>query len=357
MPVIQNEQRIVSNAHRSETQSCPSQRALQIIDELTVAVKSAIAEIRDINENAKLLTLNARIEAARAGDAGAAFGVVAQEMQGLSAKTASVADGMESSTSSIKDLVNIIGDNARGSRLADVALTNIDLVDRNLYERTCDVRWWATDSAMVNALTTKCESDGQYASARMGVILNAYTVYVDLVLCDSSGVILANGRGDRFATVGKCEKNSEWFNLAMGLKTGDEFVCQGPLKCSLVHGHSSLVYATAVRIDGKSNGRPLGVLAVIFNWSSLAQAILEGGNWDQCTQRMFVDETGRVLAASSNVPSDYSFPVRKYAELWGKSRGYHIEKVDGKSVCIAQAKSPGFETYATGWRSVIIQGT
>ncbi len=57
------------------------------------------------------------------GEAGAAFGVVAQEMQGLSTKTASVADGMESSTSSIKDLVSIIGDNARGTRLADVALT------------------------------------------------------------------------------------------------------------------------------------------------------------------------------------------------------------------------------------------
>ncbi len=51
------------------TEECPSQRALKIIDELTVAVRSAIAEIRDINENAKLLTLNARIEAARAGEA------------------------------------------------------------------------------------------------------------------------------------------------------------------------------------------------------------------------------------------------------------------------------------------------
>ena len=339
-----------------EAQSCPSQRALEIIDELTVTVRSAISEIRDINENAKLLTLNARIEAARAGDAGAAFGVVAHEMQGLSAKTASVADDMESSTASIKDLVNIIGDNARGTRLSDIALTNIDLVDRNLYERTCDVRWWATDSALVNALTTRNASDVQHASARMGVILNAYTVYIDLVLCDSSGFIIANGKPDRFSTSGRSEKDSDWFRQAIALSTGDEFVCQGPFRCSLVNGHPSLIYTTAVRKEGKANERPIGVLAVIFNWLSLSQAILDGGTWDNCSRRMFVNESGQVLAASTNVPSDYIFPVRKYPDLWGKSKGYFIEKVDGKSICIAQAKSPGFETYATGWRSVIIQG-
>ena len=28
----------------------------------------------------------------------------------------------------------------------NLALNAIELIDRNLYERTCDVRWWATDS-------------------------------------------------------------------------------------------------------------------------------------------------------------------------------------------------------------------
>jgi hypothetical protein len=341
---------------QGSTEQCPSQRALQIIDELTLAVRSAIAEIRDINENAKLLTLNARIEAARAGEAGAAFGVVAQEMQGLSAKTASVANGMENSTASIKDLVSIIGDNARGTRLADVALTNIDLVDRNLYERTCDVRWWATDSALVHALTTRDESDAKHASARMRVILNAYTVYYDLVLCDSTGNVIANGRPDRFSVIGRSERESDWFRQAIALRTGDEFVCQGPFRCPLVNAQSSLIYATAVRANGETTERAIGVLAVVFNWSSLSQAILDGGTWDNSCRRMFVNDAGHVLAASNNVPSDYTFPARKYADLWAKSKGYFIEKVDGKNVCIAQAKSPGFETYATGWRSVIIQG-
>lgn len=36
--------------------------------------------------------------------------------------------------------------------MTDLALNVVDLIDRNLYERSCDVRWWATDSAVVQAL-------------------------------------------------------------------------------------------------------------------------------------------------------------------------------------------------------------
>jgi hypothetical protein len=41
----------------------------------------------------------------------------------------------------------------RGSRLPDLSLNAIDIIDRNLYERSCDVRWWATDSAIVDELS------------------------------------------------------------------------------------------------------------------------------------------------------------------------------------------------------------
>src|SRR6266571_2758733 len=43
-----------------------------------------------------------------------------------------------------------ITERSRGERMVDLALNAIELIDRNLYERTCDVRWWATDSAVVD---------------------------------------------------------------------------------------------------------------------------------------------------------------------------------------------------------------
>ena len=45
-------------------------------------------------------------------------------------------------------------DRSRGERMVDLSLNAIELIDRNLYERTCDVRWWATDSAIVDCAAT-----------------------------------------------------------------------------------------------------------------------------------------------------------------------------------------------------------
>ncbi|XZE22550.1 methyl-accepting chemotaxis protein [Pirellulaceae bacterium SH449] len=334
----------------------PTSSVLSIIDDLSKALNFAICEIREINENAKLLSLNARIEAARAGSSGAAFGVVAHEMQSLSEKTAGVADEMANqTTSTISNLLDFIGGNVRGTRLADLALSNIDLVDRNLYERTCDVRWWATDAAIVQALISQSEEDFRFASERMGLILNAYTVYHDLVLCDLNGTVVANGRPQTYRLKGRKEAKSYWLTSALKLASGDHFVCQPPHDSELVPGEKVAIYATAVRERGLSNGRPIGVLAVVFNWQSLANAILNSSVFDQETWRMFVDGSGNVLAASPNVPPNFRFPVQRYEQVFKMPRGYVVDQFEGKDVCIAHALSPGFETYSTGWHSVLIQ--
>jgi hypothetical protein len=334
----------------------PTSSVLTIVDDLSKALNTAIGEIRDINENAKLLSLNARIEAARAGAAGAAFGVVAQEMQSLSEKTAGVADDMANQTTgTISQLLDFIGGKVRGTRLADLALTNIDLVDRNLYERTCDVRWWATDAALVGALTSRSQEHDDYATERMGVILSAYTVYHDLVLCDMSGNVIANGRPNRYALKGRNQANSPWFADALKLTSGEGFCCQPPHDSDIVPGEMVAIYSTAVRERGQLNGRPIGVLGVVFNWQSLANAILNSSVFDEATWRLFVDGSGNVLAASNNVPKNFRFPVQRYEAVFKMPSGFVVDKFEGKDVCIAHALSPGFETYSTGWHSVLIQ--
>jgi hypothetical protein len=340
----------------NKKENCPTQKVLGIVEELSLAMQAAIDEIREINENAKLLSLNARIESARAGTSGAAFGVVAQEMQALSGKTAAVADDMAQKTSaSIEDLIKIIGGNVRGTRLADLAMNNIDLVDRNLYERTCDVRWWATDSALVDALTKLTPEALQYASDRMGVILSAYTVYHDLVLCDLEGQIVANGRPYEHRLVGRNEARSPWFARSLTLQSGEQFVVQPPHDSSLIEGKSVAIYATAVRAGAEMKGPPIGVLGVVFNWEALSGAILNSNMFESNTKRLFLDAAGNILASSDNVAKGYRFPLQKYEKLYQMPRGYVLDQLDGESVCVAHAISPGFETYSTGWHSILIQ--
>ena len=334
-------------------------RVLGIIQALSTTMKSAVSEISTINSNTKLLALNARIEAARAGERGAAFGVVAQEMQTLSNKTASVADSLATSTvGSVNELITVIGGNVRGSRLVDIALNSIDLVDRNLYERTCDVRWWATDAALVQALSTLEPSSLDYAARRMAVILGAYTVYFDLVICDLEGNIVANGRPDLYSSVGMNVRESNWFQRALGSSSGDEYAFQSAHDSHLVSNQQSLIYSCAVREDGASRSRVLGVLGVIFNWKAFSQAILRNLPLDtveaERTTAMFVESDGTPVASCGSPIFENRFPVEKFDSLFRKN-GYSFEKIEGRPYCIAHAIAPGFETYCTGWHTVLLQ--
>jgi len=338
----------------------PTDLVVKIVEQLASTMTSAINEIREINENAKLLSLNARIEAARAGSSGAAFGVVAQEMQALSTNTASVADAMANKTrESISNLVNIIGGNVRGTRLADIALNSVDLIDRNLYERTCDVRWWATDSSLVDALQNPNEASALYASKRMGVILNAYTVYLDLVLCDLSGRIIANGRPNTYSSIGRNESKSPWFVKAMAMRSGNDFAFQSAHKSNLVADQSVLIYSSTVRRNGEANEPILGVLGVAFNWEALSSAVLVNASLNEAesqkTLRLIVDDEANVLASSRPLPYDYKVPMQKIDSLFQQTKGYVLEELEKKRVCIAHAKAPGFETYSTGWHAILIQ--
>ena len=90
----------------------------------------------------------------------------------------------------------------------DVRELDIDLIDRNLYERSCDVRWWATDAAVVAATQDPNPAALAHASQRLGQILDSYTVYFDLVLADLDGTVIANGRPRQY-------QNGGWISYLM----------------------------------------------------------------------------------------------------------------------------------------------
>ncbi|MBA4107466.1 MAG: chemotaxis protein [Pirellula sp.] len=333
---------------------------VDLLGDLSQSLNTAIEEIRDINTNTKLLSLNARIEAARAGVAGAAFGVVAQEMQDLSGKTAQAAESLANQTKRVIDeLVHVLGTKVRGTRLTDIALTNIDLIDRCLYERTCDVRWWATDQSVVDALTDPTPETRRHASQRLGVILNAYTVYYDLVLCDLSGRVVANGRPHEYKSVGMEQAGENWFREAAASRSGDEFGFQTAHKSRLVDGKLSLVYSCGVRHEGNANGKLLGVLGIVFNWEALAQTIMAYAPVAEeeraATRCVITDGDGTLLADSWGKQLQESLGLPEMSQILAERKNFATGDYRGQKCCIAHAQAPGFETYSTGWHSLVIQ--
>lgn len=324
---------------------------------------SALQEIDSINLQTRLLSFNAQVEAARAGSVGASFSVVASEMQKLSKTTESIARRLEQETkTTVKELEGIsetMANNVRGTRLSDMALVNIDLIDRNLYERTCDVRWWATDSAIVNAAADPTPEARAYASKRLGVILDAYTVYYDLVLCDLDGKVIANGRPNKFRSAGSDASGSTWFKAAIASSSGDEYGFESVKANPLVSNQLTLAYSCGVRENGDSRGKLLGALGILFNWTSLAQVIMENTPIEAAqkasTRRCIIDGEGNVLADSFNKMLQERLTLTQLDELKAQKRSWIRAQVGKQDSFIGYAHSPGYETYATGWHSVIIQ--
>ncbi|HPA37215.1 MAG TPA: methyl-accepting chemotaxis protein [Phenylobacterium sp.] len=334
------------------------ERILELSERLSKVAGAKIGEISTINREAKMLAINALITAARAGEAGKAFAIVAEEFKRIASEIDDVAIGMETQVRADLRELSAVGaailSHLRGQRLADLALNAIEIIDRNLYERTCDVRWWATDSAVVDCVAQPGPEASRHASSRLKVILDAYTVYLDLWICDARGRVVATGRPEKYAATRDLSvAAAPWFQQAMRTASGDEFVACDVAREAALAGAPVATYATAIREGGKATGRPVGVLGVHFDWRPQAQAVVDGvrltGEEAARSRIMLLDHKGRVLASS-----DRKGELEEVFHLPGDAVSMGSYAIDGATV--GYALTPGYETYrGLGWYGCILQ--
>lgn len=354
--------KIAGSSQALAAEAAPS---LSAISALTAGVsrvaQEKIGRIQQITAQTKILALNALIEAARAGEQGRGFSVVAQEVRAIGAEVENLAGELETQLSGrvgeLHRAVNAMAVHAQDERLVDLALNAIELIDRNLYERTCDVRWWATDAAVVACAAEPGAAAAAYASQRLGVILSAYTVYLDLWLCDNDGRVLATGRPDRYPGVqGRSVADEAWFREAAALRSGDAYVSANVRREERLGGAQVATYCASIREGGRADGPARGVLAIHFDWQPQARAIVAGVRVsppDRARTRvLLVDANRRVLAAS-----DDRGLLAETLIVDPKSRVSGVERNPNTGTVTAFHRTPGYETYeGLGWYGMIVQG-
>jgi len=336
------------------------ERVVRIAADVSSLTKAKLGEVAEVATATKMLAINASIEAAHAGADGAGFAVVAKEVGAVADTVKELSEQLNEQLAPLVDELTKLGgtlvEQVRGTRLADLALNAVELIDRNLYERSCDVRWWATDSAVVAACESPTDPDAvAYASKRLGVILSAYTVYIDLAIADVDGHIIANGRPDRFPRMKDAYVGAEpWFKQAMATRNGDEYAVGDISQEESLGNVAIATYATAVRRGGDTNGEVIGVLGIFFDFEPQARSIVTGirlSPEERATTRvMLVDSEKRVLASS-----DGRGILAERIDLSGATGTVGSFQTSDGTV-VGYALTPGYETYrGLGWYGVITQ--
>ena len=312
------------------------ERILNAATKMSELTTAKVGEIQNVTRTAKILAMNALIEASRAGEAGRGFAVVASEVNTISQRVTSIATELQGLFADEARDLRVTAQTVRGSRLSDLALYVIELIDRNLYERSCDVRWWATDSAVVDGCIKADDLKAvSWASKRLGVILDSYTVYLDLWIADRHGRVIANGRPERYGVKGVNVSSAAWFKQAMATRNGGD-------------------YATAVRSGGEVDGEVIGAMGIFFDWESQAESVVNSVSLPaeerERTTIMIVDRDCKVIASSDHLARAGEFLSLR---IDGAKKGAYL--LDDESI-VAYALTPGFETYeGLGWRGVIVQ--
>lgn len=307
-----------------------------------------------ISSQINILALNATIEAARAGDAGRGFAVVASEVKNLAAQAANASTELGAIRSETSELQRQFAEK-EADRLSEMSQTLVQFIVRNLYERTADVRWWATDDALFRCLESLDRASMDHAVERLGLINRFYSVYLNLVLVRIDGKIIACSQPARFPKVtGADISKLPWFQKAMATTSGDQYVADDISHDSL-HGDKLVaVYAATVRNDGKKDGKIVGVLGVMFDWEDQSKTIvqtepsLSEDEWKR-SRVILLDQKMRIIAASDNNGILLPFML----EHNGQQKGHYF---NANHELVAFAKTLGYQEYdGLGWYAAIVQ--
>ena len=307
-----------------------------------------------ITSQVNLLALNATIEAARAGVAGRGFAVVASEVKNLAAQAANASKELGAIRADTNTLQGQFTEK-ECERFSEMSQTLVQMIVRNLYERTADVRWWATDEALFRCLESQDRPSIDHARERLVLINRFYTVYLNLVLAGVDGKVIACSQPAKFPKVtGDNVSRSSWFKNAMVTTSGDQYVVDDIFSAPLHDNKLVAVYAAAVRQGGKVNGKAIGVLGVFFDWESQAKTIvqtepsLSEEEWKR-SRVILLDKNLRVIAASDNTEVLLPFML----EHNGQQKGHYFTP---DHEMIAFAKTLGYQEYdGLGWYAAVVQ--
>jgi len=255
------------------------------------------------------------------------------------------------------------------SILADVrfrAALAIDIMDRNLYERANDCRWWALTSYFRKQLREEGVGDEERATftAILGYINNLYTVYTNLFLYDRLGTMVAVSNPEFQSAIGT-RLSESWVAETLAIRDSQLYSVSPFVRTWLYNDRHTYIYGAAITaIDNPQ--QVFGGIGIVFDSEPQFAAMLrdalpktERGEVREGCFAVFADPERHVIAATGcelapgdrlDLPPDF-FALEPGA---GLSR---IVEYQGAYFVVGACASQGYREYkgpADRYRNAVI---
>ncbi|MDB5991569.1 MAG: chemotaxis protein [Herbaspirillum sp.] len=165
----------------------------------------------------------------------------------------------------------------------------IDIVVRNLFERTADIGFLAMDDA-IRAFILDPQRDPAGIVARLRAYCDKYTVYDEILILDTDGKVLAHLDEDNRIT-------QSFDPLIMASLDSDTYVETFAKSDLRLAEDRSLIYSR--KIVHPEHGHPIGVLCLCFPIAVEMSGVFSGlAKAGDRSVMLMLDDTGSVIASS-----------------------------------------------------------
>ncbi|OIR17611.1 CheW-like domain protein [mine drainage metagenome] len=218
----------------------------------------------------------------------------------------------------------------------------IDILVRNLYERTADVGFLATDNELC-AFVAGLSGNENSARYRLRAYRSKYTVYDEIILLDVHGNVLVQINQES-PIEGSLDP------LIMETLATDDYVETFRASDLRPNKHKALIYSK--RMLHPSTGVPIGVLCLCFNFTQEVEGIFKShGDPSQRSVMLLLDGDNHVIESSDRlwVPIDTIVPVN----MDGKP---NLLMYGGREYLVRTFAAEGYQGYMgpKGWQGQVM---
>lgn len=193
-----------------------------------------------------------------------------------------------------------------GSSLRDTEFMShllVDLLDRNLYERSNDCRWWALTPALRHTLAATDRSDAMLKDITgiLAYINSLYTVYTRIFVYDKTGRIIASTNlahsGEDNDVIGT-NIGHDTLQSVLSLATEQDYYVTPFAPTPLYNNLPTYIYHAAIR-HPESHNTVVGGIGIVFDAAPEFSAMLHGGlNGKADTTAYFINRDGLIIAST-----------------------------------------------------------